>query len=98
MYVKRALSLGLFLLPFTAAAPASSATSSAHPSTPTVPYASDDPNDALWGPESNIVPQPIRPVTGAPSLGGTIIGPENVPIELENPDLFAPPTTDNGAM
>ena len=92
------LSLGFFLLPFTTAAPVSSATSSAPSSTPTVPYASNDYNDVLWGPESNIVPQPIHPVTGALSLGGTILGPENVPIELENPDLLAPPTTDNGAL
>ena len=26
----------------------------------------------------------------------TLLGPENIPLELQNADLLAPPTTDNG--
>ena len=58
---------------------------------PTVPYASDDPNNQLWGPDSPIVPEAIRG-----TLGGTVIGPQNIPLELQNADLLAPPTTDHG--
>ena len=42
---------------------------------------------------SNGDPQPIRGVAGA-----TILGPRNVPVELQNPDLLAPPTTDSGTI
>ncbi|KAH8100811.1 oxalate decarboxylase [Cristinia sonorae] len=66
--------------------------SSSSPS-PTVPYASDSPNDPLWGPLSNIYPQAQRG-----TLGATILGPHNVPLELENPSLLAPPTTDHGSV
>lgn len=52
-----------------------------------------DANLPLWNAESNIVPQPIRG-----NLGATIIGPKNKAIELQNPDLLAPPTTDNGQL
>ncbi|KAL7277837.1 hypothetical protein ACG7TL_008782 [Trametes sanguinea] len=58
---------------------------------PTVPYASDDPNYWLWDETTTEDPEPIRG-----SLGGSIIGPQNVPIDKQNPDLLAPPTTDNG--
>ncbi|KAH9838606.1 oxalate decarboxylase [Rhodofomes roseus] len=68
----------------------SSTSSTASPS-PTVPYASDDPNTELWSPNSNIDPQPIRG-----SLGSTILGPQNIPLQLQNPSLLAPPTTDHG--
>ncbi|KAL4067020.1 RmlC-like cupin domain-containing protein [Scleroderma yunnanense] len=81
----------LTILATALAAPSSSEVSSAPAATPTVPYASDDPNYPLWGPESNITPEPIRG-----ELGATILGPQNVPVELQNPDLLAPPTTDNG--
>ncbi len=30
--------------------------------------------------------------------GGTIAGPRNLPLELENPDLLAPPSTDSGTL
>ncbi|KAH9930043.1 oxalate decarboxylase [Fomitopsis serialis] len=70
----------------------SSTSTSASPS-PTVPYASDDPNTELWNADSNIDPQPIRG-----SLGSTIMGPQNVPLELQNPSLLAPPTTDHGEV
>ncbi|KAI1797213.1 oxalate decarboxylase [Ganoderma leucocontextum] len=57
----------------------------------TVPYASDNPNNQLWEPDSHIEPEAIR---GA--LGANVIGPENIPLQLQNADLFAPPTTDHG--
>ncbi|KAF9264373.1 oxalate decarboxylase [Marasmius fiardii PR-910] len=73
------------------AAPASPA--SAAPS-PTVSFASTNPNFALWGPESPpSAPQPVRG-----SLGASIQGPTNVFMELENADLLAPPTTDSGSV
>ncbi|KAJ3822937.1 RmlC-like cupin domain-containing protein [Lentinula raphanica] len=70
---------------------ATSLSSAAGP-TPTVPYASTTPNDILWGPDSpHSVPKPFRGKTGA-----SVLGPDNIPIDLENADLFAPPSTDNG--
>src|ERR671921_1489226 len=39
------------------------------------------------------VPQPIRGDEGA-----TILGPRNVPLERENPNLLVPPTTDSGTV
>ncbi|KAJ8595812.1 putative oxalate decarboxylase/oxidase [Rhizopogon salebrosus TDB-379] len=81
----------LALVSFAVAVPASSVASSAPAASPTVPYASDDPNLPLWNPFEDITPEPIRG-----SLGTTVIGPQNVPIDLENPDLLAPPTTDSG--
>ncbi|KAJ6489076.1 oxalate decarboxylase [Mycena sanguinolenta] len=68
---------------------ASSAASAAEPSA-TVPYASTDPNWPLWSSDSSD-PVPIRG-----SLGATLMGPSNIPMEQENPDLLAPPTSDNG--
>lgn len=68
-----------------AAAATSILTSSA--STPTVPFASDDPNVVLWGPNDNVTPEPIRG-----SLGGNILAAQNIPMELQNADLLAPPT------
>jgi hypothetical protein len=62
-------------------------------SIPTDPYADSNPNPQLWNPNSRLTPQPIRG-----PLGATIIGPQNVEIELQNPDLLAPPTTDNGEL
>lgn len=66
-------------------------TSSAIPLQPHVEYTSSNPNTVLWGPDSNITPEPIRN-----NLGASLLGPQNVPIELQNADLLAPPTTDNG--
>ncbi len=43
--------------------------------------------------EMNQVPQPIRGDLGAP-----ILGPHNVPVERENPDLLASPYTDSGTI
>lgn len=89
---RRILSI-LALLSSAAAAPASSAVTSAPAASPTVPYASDDPNLPLWNEAENIVPEPIRG-----SLGASVLGPQNIPIELQNPDLFAPPSTDSGSV
>jgi hypothetical protein len=98
----------LYLAAFVSAAPAASAVSSVssarssvpHPSstssaaeaTATVPFASTDPNYPLWGLDSG-APEPIRESYGAP-----IIGPSNIALEQQNPDLLAPPTTDSGSL
>jgi oxalate decarboxylase len=42
---------------------------------------------------SNGLPQPIQD-----GLGATILGPHNVPLERENPDLLASPQTDAGTI
>jgi oxalate decarboxylase/phosphoglucose isomerase-like protein (cupin superfamily) len=39
------------------------------------------------------LPEPIRG-----QLGATIMGPRNVPLERENPDLLASPSTDDGTI
>ncbi|TFK84078.1 oxalate decarboxylase [Polyporus arcularius HHB13444] len=76
-----------------AAARARPSSSGSAPALPqeTVPLASDDPNGILWLPDSDIIPTGQRG-----QLGGTVIGPQNVPIDLQNADLLAPPTTDHG--
>jgi oxalate decarboxylase len=38
-------------------------------------------------------PQPTRP-----GRGGTDPGPRNVPLELQNPDIYVPPATDHGTV
>lgn len=43
--------------------------------------------------EADQIPQPIRD-----GLGASILGPHNVPVERENPDLLASPPTDNGTI
>src|SRR5260370_41584329 len=42
---------------------------------------------------SNGLPQPIQD-----GLGATMLGPHNVPLERENPDLLASPQTDAGTI
>ena len=42
---------------------------------------------------ANGLPQPIQD-----GLGATILGPHNVPLERENPDLLASPQTDAGTI
>ncbi|KAJ3533783.1 hypothetical protein NM688_g7235 [Phlebia brevispora] len=74
--------------------PSSTVSVSAEAASPTVPYASDDPNAVEWNPATEqSAPQAIRG-----SLGATILGPQNVPIDIQNPDLLAPPTTDAGTV
>jgi hypothetical protein len=76
------------------AAPAPSSVVSAPAATNTVPYASNDPNAPVWSPQdTTIQPEAIRG-----SLGATVIGPQNVQLDRQNPDLLAPPSSDNGAM
>ncbi|KAI0721414.1 oxalate decarboxylase [Cerioporus squamosus] len=65
----------------------------AAPATATVPVASDQQNGVLWAEGSDLDPQPIRQ-----TLGASIMGPQNVPVALQNPDLVAPPTTDSGSV
>lgn len=60
---------------------------------PTVSYASDDPNVELWTPDSQIVPEAMRG-----TLGANVIGPQNMLLDLQNPSLLAPPTTDHGSV
>ncbi|KAF8637824.1 hypothetical protein AX16_010741 [Volvariella volvacea WC 439] len=60
----------------------------------TVPPIDLDPNGPAWIPgQEGVDPQPIRG-----SLGAPLLGPNNVPLALQNPDLLAPPTTDHGAV
>ena len=42
---------------------------------------------------SGVAPEPIRDSDGA-----SILGPHNVPVEKENPDLLTPPRTDSGTV
>ena len=71
-----------------------SESASAASATPTVPYASDDPNYWLWNStETTSDPQPQRG-----TLGGNIMGPQNVEMDRQNPDILAPPTTDSGTV
>ncbi|CAK5268702.1 unnamed protein product [Mycena citricolor] len=55
-------------------------------------FASTNPNGPLWSLDSG-TPQPERG-----NLGASIIGPSNLPVEQENPDLLAPPSTDSGSV
>ncbi|KAH8100799.1 oxalate decarboxylase [Cristinia sonorae] len=67
--------------------------STAPPASQTVPLASDDPNFIAWNVTTTEDVQPIRG-----SLGAKILGPQNLPIDQQNPDLLAPPTTDAGTV
>jgi hypothetical protein len=58
-----------------------------------VPYASDDPNAPMWNADSTETPEAIRG-----KMGASVIGPQNVPMDLQNPDLLAPPSTDHGSV
>ena len=72
---------------------AASGTASAVAASQTVPYASTNPNDVAWSPEWDGNPQAVRG-----SLGATILGPQDVYLDQQNPDLLAPPTTDSGSV
>lgn len=67
-------------------------TSSTADATATVPFISTDLNEVLWN-SSDAQPDP-QAIRG--SLGATILGPTDDFITVENADLLAPPTTDNG--
>jgi oxalate decarboxylase len=49
--------------------------------------------DKRNGNGSGIAPEPIRGTRGA-----SILGPRNIPLEIENPDLLASPETDSGTI
>lgn len=70
-----------------------SSTSAAPPVYETVAPASDDPNYVAWAPGYTGTPEPMRG-----SLGSNVIGPQNIPLDLQNPDILAPPTTDHGSV
>ncbi|KAJ2926967.1 hypothetical protein H1R20_g10130, partial [Candolleomyces eurysporus] len=59
----------------------------------TTPLISLDPNNPVWDSTFN---GPFDAIRG--ELGATIIGPNNPNIAQQNPDLFAPPTTDGGSV
>ncbi|KAG8739827.1 hypothetical protein FRC10_005088 [Ceratobasidium sp. 414] len=61
--------------------------------TPTVPYASDDLNESFLDKFQIENPEPIRGTTGT-----NILGPQNVPLDRQNPDILAPPSTDSGSV
>jgi hypothetical protein len=81
---------------------------------PDVPFAGTDPNDVLWTPtvyKGRIVteskgssdgdeglPAKLRPQPVRGGSGAAILGPENLPIELQNADALAPPSSDNGRV
>ncbi|CAE6501309.1 unnamed protein product [Rhizoctonia solani] len=60
---------------------------------PTVPYASEELNESYFDKFQDKVPEPIHK-----SKGAKILGPQNVALDRENPDLFLPPTTDSGSV
>ncbi|KAI0314754.1 oxalate decarboxylase [Amylostereum chailletii] len=69
-----------------------SLTESAPSETQTVKPVSTDPNEPIYPVgDTSADPKPIRG-----GLGSTILGPVNPPIEYENPDFLAPPTSDHG--
>ena len=68
-----------------------SPTSAAASASLTVPFSGDDPNDILWTPDRNVVPELV-----CGRLGASILGPQNIPVALQNADSMGPPTTDNG--
>lgn len=61
------------------------------PTSQTVTPASDDPNYPVYAPDA---PGPAQPIRGG--LGAAILGPQNIPVQQQNPDILAPPSTDNG--
>ncbi|GJE85584.1 oxalate decarboxylase family bicupin [Phanerochaete sordida] len=77
-----------------ATAPAAVSVASAAAPSPTVPYAQDLPNHVLWNEGSDVDPQPYRDGLGA----SPVLGPQNVQVDLQNPDLLAPPSTDSGTV
>ncbi|KAI0033645.1 oxalate decarboxylase [Vararia minispora EC-137] len=70
-----------------------SVSAQAPPETATVVPASSNPNEPIFpvGSTDETAPEAIRG-----GLGSPILGPTNPAIEQQNPDLLAPPTTDNG--
>jgi hypothetical protein len=63
----------------------------ASPPSATVAPASDDPNYQAYPPGTS---GPAEPIRGG--LGASIIGAQNIPIQQQNPDVIASPSTDSG--
>ncbi|KAH8118145.1 oxalate decarboxylase, partial [Phellopilus nigrolimitatus] len=60
----------------------------------TVAPASDEPNGPVFPQgDPNITPEAING-----PLGATILGPDDTELDLQNPDLLAPPSTDQGSV
>ncbi|GJJ10004.1 hypothetical protein Clacol_004230 [Clathrus columnatus] len=68
-------------------------TSTAAGTTFTAGLTSDDPNDSFLDEFQNEIPEAIRG-----TLGATVIGPQNIPLDRQSPDFLAPPTTDVGSV
>ena len=72
-------------------------TASAASATPTLAYASDYANGLMWNPASTTdTEEDLQPIRG--TLGASILGPQNLALQQQNPDLLAPPTTDHGTV
>ncbi|KAF8745713.1 Oxalate Decarboxylase, partial [Rhizoctonia solani] len=67
-------------------------TNSLYPS-PTVPYTLEDLNKSYLDKFQNKLPEPICGLRGA-----NVLGPQNVELNCQNPDILAPPTTDSGLV
>ncbi|KAI5122010.1 hypothetical protein M0805_001842 [Coniferiporia weirii] len=67
--------------------------SSAPSETETVPPASDVLNDPVWPQDTTGTPEPIDG-----NVGATILSADDTQLDQQNPDLFAPPTTDEGLI
>ena len=85
--------LAVFVYLLLHSTPSFAAPSSSLPGQLDTVYTDSGPNDELWTPGSGLSPSPQRD-----QLGASILGPQNVPLELQNADLLAPPTTDNGGV
>ncbi|KDQ07255.1 hypothetical protein BOTBODRAFT_38960 [Botryobasidium botryosum FD-172 SS1] len=59
----------------------------------TPPPASNDPNDSFLSLFQSETPEPIRGAAGA-----ALLGPQNIPLDRQNPDFLAPPSTDSGSV
>lgn len=59
----------------------------------TVLFASDLHNGIMWNTTTDSDPQPMRG-----QLGGTILAQQNIPLQQQNPDILAPPTTDHNTV
>ncbi|KAJ8508295.1 hypothetical protein ONZ45_g9425 [Pleurotus djamor] len=60
---------------------------------PTNSFITTNPNPVLWADSASSDPTAIRN-----HLGATVLGPQNKALDIQNPDLLAPPTTDNGQV
>ncbi|KAH8116116.1 RmlC-like cupin domain-containing protein [Phellopilus nigrolimitatus] len=76
----------------TVSVPSSSSSVSSAPSeAQTVTPASDASNYPVWSQDTDDTPEAIN---GA--LGNVVAAPDDIQLDQQNPDLLAPPTTDNG--